>query len=122
MRDKRGMRDKGLPENTRTKRTMRTKVLAVRLRNLGSASGRVDQTLACRVAAWCGDRNRPLFISAMRTKSPGRLMTGWMARWRDWRAIWIGSVLSVDTSYRCEIEQLCRVSDSYFFEAVRYEG
>ncbi len=65
---------------------------------------------------------RCLLVRTMRTKSPGRLVTGWMARWRDWRAIWIGSVLSVDTSYRCEIEQLCRVSDSYFFGAVRYEG
>jgi hypothetical protein len=63
MRDKRGMRDKGLPENTRTKRTMRTKALAARLRNLGSASGTVDQTLACRVAAWRGVMNHQLSIS-----------------------------------------------------------
>jgi hypothetical protein len=56
----------------------------------------------------------------MQTKSAGKLVTRWIARRRDWRAIWISSVLLVDTSYRCEIGQLCRVSDSYFFEAVSY--
>jgi hypothetical protein len=37
-----------------------------------------------------------------------------MARGREWRVIWISRMLLVDTPYRCEIGQLCRVSDSYF--------
>ena len=49
MLEKRGMRDKGLPENTRTKRTMRTmrtKVLPVGLQDLSvPRPGKFDHTL-----------------------------------------------------------------------------
>jgi hypothetical protein len=113
MLDKRGMRAKGLPENTRIKHTLRTKVLSVRLRAMGSASGRVDQTLAC--LGWRpGAESGIVCCKLTRTKSSGRLAMPWMARPRERRVIWISRVLLVDTPYRCEIGQLCRVSDSYF--------
>ena len=100
MRDKRGMRDKGLPKNTRTKRTMSTKVLPGRLRDVW-IPGPGALTRHWRVS-W-----RPGGVSGIGccklglTKSPGGLALPCMTRRRERRAIWINRVLLVDTPYRC---------------------
>jgi hypothetical protein len=120
MLEKRGMRDKGLPENTRTKRTMRTmrtKVLPVGLQDLSvPCPGKFDHRLVRferRSSAESGIVRCKL-VRTMRTKWPGRTAMPWMTRRRECRVIWISRVLLVDTPYRCEIGQFCRVSDSYF--------
>jgi hypothetical protein len=117
MLDKRGMRGKGLPENTRTKRTMRTKVLRVQLRDLSVPRlGKFDHTLVrleWRSSAESGIVRCKL-VRTIRTKLPGRTAMPWMTRRRECRVIWISRVFLVDTPYRCEIGQFCRVSDSYF--------
>ena len=80
MRDKRGMRDKGLPENTRTKRTMRTKVLPVRFRDV--CVSRLGACLRWGPGAVSGIVRCKLELN-MRTKPPGRLAMPWVSRWRE---------------------------------------
>jgi hypothetical protein len=120
MRDKRGMRDKGPPENTRTKRT---KGLSVRLRDLWvPCAGELTRRwrVLWRPGAESGIGGCKLELTK-RTEPAGRLPMPWMTRSREWRVNWIGIVF-LDTQYRCEIGKLCRVNDVYFFDGVRYGG
>jgi hypothetical protein len=96
MLDKRGMRAKGLPEN------VRTKVLAVRLRDLWvPRPGRLTRRwrIGWRSGAELGLMSC-LLVRNLLIKPPGRLAMPWMIGWRNSLAVWTNRALFGDTPYR----------------------